>query len=971
MRPLPAILAVFLTLLLAACGGGGGENNGGGGGGGGQPPPPPQVTPALSSIAPSSAVAAGAAVNLSVFGSNFENGAAVDWNGSPLSSLWVSASEMTASVPATDIASIGSAKITVVNPGASGGTSAALTFHIIAAPPFTTFVKSVAGITTAQNIVWDAADGMLYVSLPSTDLSAPNSIVAINPVTGVAGTPVLAGHSPNLLSISPDSSYLWVGLDGDNAVQRFLLPGLTKDVSFAVPLDSGGEAQQAVGLQAARVSPHAVAIITGHVDTDPAGNGVYVYDDGNQRAGFVTGRDNGGPTITSMQWGADDSTIYGVTNGIATLGVSASGVSLGAINGGTIVPQAQPEFDGNNGLLYSTGSSFAGATFNAVDGSLVGGFDTPGGSETCTADFTLARYYCFAFFNTGFGDVENAELWVFDLNSYALLDRILVGYTAGNQLSAISGNPVQLVRWGDAGLALITNTADLVGNGGMFLIDGAAINPKVAPDFATGSATLAYGTMSTLSPQQAAAGSGAATVTVNGDNFTSTSTACWNCNFLQEQFLPTTYVNSTQLSVTIPANLLASAGNLPISIFDSGSNTFSTNALTFSVMAPSGNTKVTALDLAGLALAWDASSSLLYVGTADYDGEYPNSIVAIDAENGTVMNSRTVDPDPDVLSISSGDQYLYAGFNGATEATQFQLPALGSPLSWPLTNPLSSATFWAGDLEAAPVSAHTTAVTLFNQLSEPEETGGLVIYDDQALRPTYVNGWGGGPAPPAIYDTLAWGPSDQLLTGACSFGCLSLTPISPLYVFQVGVSGAAYVAANPPSFSLGNMHSDFGTGLIYSDDGSVANPTTQAIVGSYNGSGLVAPDSTLNRVFILGQTAAQANTSSFTIESFNESSFAAVSSITINNVVGSPFEMIRWGTSGLAILTVNPVEVFTGNTGSVGMLYLIEDTNFVSSTNVAPVPQVKTQDRVQRRWKSLSKNDIVKTVQARRLLFRP
>ena len=117
----------------------------------------------------------------------------------------------------------------------------------------------------------------------------------------------------------------------------------------------------------------------------------------------------------------------------------------------------------------------------------------------------------------------------------------------------------------------------------------------------------------------------------------------------------------------------------------------------------------------------------------------------------------------------------------------------------------------------------------------------------------------------------------------------------------------------------------------------MANPSTQTIVGSYNASGLVTPDSSLNRVFILGQTAAQANTNNYTIESFDETAFTPVSSITINNLVGFPIEMIRWGTSGLAILTDNlgPVIYFSGYTGSQGMLYLIQDTNFVSSAQVA------------------------------------
>ena len=105
---------------------------------------------------------------------------------------------------------------------------------------------------------------MLYVSLPSTDPSAPNTIVMVAPLTGVdAGTPPAAGNSPNLLAISSDHSYLWVGLDGDNAVQCFLLPGLTKDISIPVPLDPTGKPQQATSLQAAPVGPHTLALMAG------------------------------------------------------------------------------------------------------------------------------------------------------------------------------------------------------------------------------------------------------------------------------------------------------------------------------------------------------------------------------------------------------------------------------------------------------------------------------------------------------------------------------------------------------------------------------------------------------------------------------------------------------------------------------------------------------------------------------------
>jgi len=210
-----------------------------------------------------------------------------------------------------------------------------------------------------------------------------------------------------------------------------------------------------------------------------------------------------------------------------------------------------------------------------------------------------------------------------------------------------------------------------------------------------------------------------------------------------------------------------------------------------------------------------------------------------------------------------------------------------------------------------------------------------------------------------IYDTIAWGSTDQILTAACSFGCLSNTPVSPLYEFQVSQAGAALLATGTAPFNQGEIHSDVGTGLIYSDDGNVADPKTQAIVGSYNASGLVAPDSSLNRVFILGQTQAQAGTNNFTIVSFDEKAYSFISSITIQNLLGSPIQLLRWGNSGLAVLTINE------GSGSAGMLYLVQDATFVSNAQTAVSQFSKPQESVQRRWKRFSKADIFKMVRAR------
>jgi hypothetical protein len=360
------------------------------------------------------------------------------------------------------------------------------------------------------------------------------------------------------------------------------------------------------------------------------------------------------------------------------------------------------------------------------------------------------------------------------------------------------------------------------------------------------------------------------------------------------------------------------------------------------------------LNLAGQALAWDANSQQLFVGTTYYDVAYPDSIVAVNAQ-GAIVNTRGVYPNPLFLSVSADGQYLYVAYGSSTNMTQLQLPGLVSPLTWPLVNSASSTMYFAGDMKAAPVSPHTTALTLFDYDVMPWQLGGVVIFDDNIERPVFAPF-----NPNVLYSTVAWSSSDEILTAADA----------ALDELQVTPSGATLLAAGMVTFNSGEMHSDFGTGLIYSDDGNVADPSTQAVVGSYGASGLAAPDSSLNSVFILGQTASQANTNNYTIQSFDEKAYTPISSITLENLEGSPIELVRWGTSGLAVVTMNPVtfntSILTGDDGPPGMLYLIQDSSFVAAAQTAFPWRSNHQQLVQARWKRISKADISRVMQARR-----
>jgi hypothetical protein len=125
MWPLFLVLFVGVCGLLAACGDDDGKKE-------------LNPAPLLTAVSPTSATAGGASFTLTATGSNFLVTSAVHWNGAARPTTFVSATQLTATIPASDVATAGTAQVTVVNPAPGGGTSSAIAFTIQSPPPPTT-----------------------------------------------------------------------------------------------------------------------------------------------------------------------------------------------------------------------------------------------------------------------------------------------------------------------------------------------------------------------------------------------------------------------------------------------------------------------------------------------------------------------------------------------------------------------------------------------------------------------------------------------------------------------------------------------------------------------------------------------------------------------------------------------------------------------------------------------------------------
>jgi hypothetical protein len=86
--------------------------------------------PVLTSVSPNTAVAGGAGFTLTATGTGFVARSALHWNGAARTTTFVSGTQLTAAIPASDISSVGTAQVTVVSPTPGGGTSSPVSFTI-------------------------------------------------------------------------------------------------------------------------------------------------------------------------------------------------------------------------------------------------------------------------------------------------------------------------------------------------------------------------------------------------------------------------------------------------------------------------------------------------------------------------------------------------------------------------------------------------------------------------------------------------------------------------------------------------------------------------------------------------------------------------------------------------------------------------------------------------------------------------
>jgi hypothetical protein len=413
--------------------------------------------PSIVSLYPSAVAAGSGAFTLDVNGLAYFNASSVvEWNGSPRSSSLYSPGQLQVQINASDVASVGYALVSVTNPGPGGGTSAA-PFQVLYQP---TIVNQV-----TNDMVCDPLHQVIYISVPASASTRANQVCVLNPITATIVSCQSAGSEPDVLAISDDSHFLYVGEDGTGSVQRFILPSLTPDISYSLGNYGSGTPYYALDLQVAPGAPHTVAVTRGAPVIPAAQGGITIFDDSTPRPISAPGW-NSGYSFDSLQWGADATVLYAADTESASNGFNF--YTLSVSSSGIVLKQDYPSVFWNPGRIHydrATGLVYSDDGFHAVDPSTglpAGIFEVGGGwpmapDSTLNAVFILSKYV--------WQGNANYTIDVFDMTHYVPVAQIPFS-TVQNGLGRLG----RFIRWGTNGLAL----NDRQGN--VYLISGSFVS---------------------------------------------------------------------------------------------------------------------------------------------------------------------------------------------------------------------------------------------------------------------------------------------------------------------------------------------------------------------------------------------------------------------------------------------------------------------------------------------------------------
>lgn len=372
--------------------------------------------PVLTSISPNFAQPGSGAFTITAQGSKFMQDATIDWNGGPLTTRHVSSSRLTATVPAADIGTAGTAEVTVMNPRPNNGPSNALAFPIrygrpsidslfpnaaVKGGPDFTLTVAGSGFGSGSQVQWNGvprttqfvSGAELTARIAAADISTAGSaaVAVYDPVPGTRSAPVTFAINP--ATRSAVSYQINTSHSGDMNFDPVNFP-----TQSAWKADFNGQPFYIL------IADDKVFVIAHNP------NGGFQLSALDQKTGAAAW----GPIAVAGDGAYDEGSVYAVVGNA----LRAYNASTGSVEWNTQLTGEEYIFDApvaRNGFVYIIGDDFGGTLYalDESDGSLVWTKPVQGESTPAvTADGIYVADLCSDFdFRPGTGE----DIWRYDL----------------------------------------------------------------------------------------------------------------------------------------------------------------------------------------------------------------------------------------------------------------------------------------------------------------------------------------------------------------------------------------------------------------------------------------------------------------------------------------------------------------------------------------------------------------------------
>jgi hypothetical protein len=316
-------------------------------------------------------------------------------------------------------------------------------------------------------------------------------------------------------------------------------------------------------------------------------------------------------------------------------------------------------------------------------------------------------------------------------------------------------------------------------------------------------------------------------------------------------------------------------------------------------------------------LIYSQSTQKLYASVLSSEGSTGNSIAEIDPVSGSITNQTFVGSEPMQLGQSDDGQTIYVGLDGAASIRSYNILTHTAGPQFIVGRDNTTGPYSFSDIAVSPGNPSVISVARQKRNNTPSE-GGVAIFDNGVQRPNTGPEFGGSRS------TIFASPS--VLYGTAFFGLSTMT------VDNSGVS-----VTSTANFAAGNA-TFLANGLLYGSTGQVLNPTTGEVVGSFTGgftgNEIHAVDAANGRVYFLF--------SSSKLVAYDINTFLPIGFVNLPFFVnGTPRDLVRWGTNGLAFRT-DSRELVLIETALVNASVPVPSPTPTPSPSPSPSPYIPT-----------------------------